>query len=415
MRRTFIITLLALFATAASAQLTFEECCSLARDNYPLVKKYNLLELSRDYDMSNAAKGFLPQVSVSAGGYGFTDILDMPGQLSSTMGDMKNYMFNGNVTVNQTIYDGGAIASRKRMTAAQTDVEKAQLDVTLYDINSRIEQLFFGILTIDVELQQNRLLQNDLQTSLNNVESMIKGGVANTSDADAVKVNIIQTQQNEGSLNAVRHAYLTMLGTFIGRSLADSVTLKTPEMKDANTLSADNCRPELDFFTARGRLLDEQRRSLDTMQKPKLSAFGLALYHSNVSSLMKNQLFAGGVTLSWNIGWLYTRKNDIRKIEAQRAQIDADRETFLLNTNISNESTNGSIANLQQQIKLDDSIIALRQSIRDKAEKKVRNGIETVNELIRDINAVSQSRQTKALHEVQMLKEIYNLKITNNN
>jgi outer membrane protein TolC len=415
MRRTFIITLLALFATAASAQLTFEECCSLARDNYPLVKKYNLLELSRDYDMSNAAKGFLPQVSVSAGGYGFTDILDMPGQLSSSMGDMKNYMFNGNVTVNQTIYDGGAIASRKRMTAAQTDVEKAQLDVTLYDINSRIEQLFFGILTIDVQLQQNRLLQNDLQTSLNNVESMIKGGVANTSDADAVKVNIIQTQQNEGSLNAVRHAYLTMLGTFIGRSLADSVTLKTPEMKDANTLSADNCRPELDFFTARGRLLDEQRRSLDTMQKPKLSAFGLALYHSNVSSLMKNQLFAGGVTLSWNIGWLYTRKNDIRKIETQRAQIDADRETFLLNTNISNESTNGSIANLQQQIKLDDSIIALRQSIRDKAEKKVRNGIETVNELIRDINAVSQSRQTKALHEVQMLKEIYNLKITNNN
>lgn len=404
-----------MFATAASAQLTFEECCSLARDNYPLVKKYNLLELSRDYDMSNAAKGFLPQVSVSAGGYGFTDILDMPGQLSSSMGDMKNYMFNGNVTVNQTIYDGGAIASRKRMTAAQTDVEKAQLDVTLYDINSRIEQLFFGILTIDVQLQQNRLLQNDLQTSLNNVESMIKGGVANTSDADAVKVNIIQTQQNEGSLNAVRHAYLTMLGTFIGRSLADSVTLKTPEMKDANTLSADNCRPELDFFTARGRLLDEQRRSLDTMQKPKLSAFGLALYHSNVSSLMKNQLFAGGVTLSWNIGWLYTRKNDIRKIETQRAQIDADRETFLLNTNISNESTNGSIANLQQQIKLDDSIIALRQSIRDKAEKKVRNGIETVNELIRDINAVSQSRQTKALHEVQMLKEIYNLKITNNN
>lgn len=415
MRRTFIITLLALFATAASAQLTFEECCSLARDNYPLVKKYNLLELSRDYDMSNAAKGFLPQVSVSAGGYGFTDILDMPGQLSSSMGDMKNYMFNGNVTVNQTIYDGGAIASRKRMTAAQTDVEKAQLDVTLYDINSRIEQLFFGILTIDVQLQQNRLLQNDLQTSLNNVESMIKGGVANTSDADAVKVNIIQTQQNEGSLNAVQHAYLTMLGTFIGRSLADSVTLKTPEMKDANTLSADNCQPELDFFTARGRLLDEQRRSLDTMQKPKLSAFGLALYHSNVSSLMKNQLFAGGVTLSWNIGWLYTRKNDIRKIETQRAQIDADRETFLLNTNISNESTNGSIANLQQQIKLDDSIIALRQSIRDKAEKKVRNGIETVNELIRDINAVSQSRQTKALHEVQMLKEIYNLKITNNN
>jgi hypothetical protein len=41
------------------------------------------------------------------------------------------------------------------------------------------------------------------------------------------------------------------------------------------------------------------------------------------------------------------------------------------------------------------------------SEKKVQLGTESVNEMLRDINAVSEARQQQALHQIQLIKEIY--------
>lgn len=42
------------------------------------------------------------------------------------------------------------------------------------------------------------------------------------------------------------------------------------------------------------------------------------------------------------------------------------------------------------------------------------NGTETVNEMLRDINAVSEAKLAKAFHEIQLLQETYKLKNINN-
>jgi kynurenine formamidase len=75
---------------------------------------------------------------------------------------------------------------------------------------------------------------------------------------------------------------------------------------------------------------------------------------------------------------------------------------------------NGKIKDLQQQIEQDKQIIALREGIYGKSIKKVENGTETTNEMVRDINAVNQARQQKAVHEILLLQEIYQLKNINN-
>ncbi|MCH4242484.1 MAG: TolC family protein [Prevotella sp.] len=413
MKRQVFILLFVAIATNGFAKLTIDQCHQLAHDNYPAIKKYNLIEQSCDFTVSNAIKGYLPNIKVSTGVDAFTDIISLPSQLQSATGSMKNDIADVNVQVNQTLYDGGAIQARKHLSQAQADLDKNRLDVTMYTINDRIDQLFFGILTIDEQIKQNMILQSDLSLNLKTIENMIKGGLANQTDADIIKVEQIKDQQAEKSLRISRQTYLYMLGTFIGRKLDDSTTLEIPEQKDY-PLPLQSKRPELELYSAQDHLLNVQKESVNAQIRPKLSAFGLGMYHSQVSSLMKNHIFAAGITLSWNLSALYTHKNDLRNIEIQRQEIANNREIFLFDTNLQSQNVNGKIKDMQQQIEQDKQIIALREGIYSKSIKKVENGTETTNEMVRDINAVNQARQQKAVHEILLLQEIYQLKNINN-
>ncbi len=54
-----------LFAvTALHAQITLEQCVERAQENYPLIKKYELLARTRQIDLSDINKGWLPQIGV---------------------------------------------------------------------------------------------------------------------------------------------------------------------------------------------------------------------------------------------------------------------------------------------------------------------------------------------------------------
>lgn len=415
MKRTFFFLLMPIVSVAVEAQTTLQQCLQWAHDNYPAVKRYALVEQSRDYTVSNAAKGWLPQVGVSANAGVFTDVLDMPAVLSQSVGDMGNELYSASLTVRQRLYDGGEISAQKRTSRAQAEVERGRLDVTMYDINSRIYELFFAILTIDEQLEQNLLLQDDLRLSLQTVNGMIAGGVANESDADAVRVEQARARQQQTSLKTSREAYTRMLSSFTGHKIDASARLEKPVARaDVSGLSDVSNRPEMSFYAANRTLLDEQRRALDTRLMPRLSLFGLGAYHNKVLGMMRNSLFAAGITLSWNIGALYTRKNDILSLQSKRADIDAQSETFLFNTRLQQQREQGNIENLKRQMEIDDEIVRLRENIRLTTEKKVKGGTETVNELMRNINAVSEARQTKALHEIQLLREIYLLRHTLN-
>lgn len=410
--RTLLATVTALLSLSVSAQVTLDECKTSARDNYPAVKQYRLIELSRDYTMDNASKAWLPKVSVAARAVAMTDIME--NTVAGTAADVSNEIYGAMFQVNQTIYDGGTTAARKRVTRAEADVEKGRLDVTMYDINSRVEELFFGILTIDEKLKQIQLLQNDLELSMRTVNGMINGGLANQSDKDAIKVEQLKASQQESSLTTSRAAYVRMLAAFTGKDMSADTQFEKPETTTPAPETITNRRPELEYYSARLRLLDEQRHTLDTKLRPQISFFGAAVYHNRINDLLKNGTLAAGVTLSWNIGALYTRKNDIRNIETQKLQTESQRETFLLNTRMQNENSYGNINGLKKQIALDDEIITLRENIRQTTEKKVENGTETVNELLRHINAVSEARQTKAMHEIVLIRELYSLRHTNN-
>lgn len=416
MKRIWLCIALAVLTTPAFPQITLDTCRSLARANYPLIKQFHLVEQSRALSVSNASKAWLPQVSLSGRASYQSDVTEIPADLPGIdIRPLSKDQYDVSIHVSQQIYDGGAVSTARHLADARHDVEREKNNVAIYDVYERIDQLFFGILLLDEQIRQIKLLQDDLSLTLQSVNGMMRGGVANETDVDAVRVELVKASQAETGLATSRATYLKMLSTFIGQPIADSTTLVRPAAPDLT--GKTNRRPELALYDAQDRLLEQQRKNLDTYLRPRVSLFLQGGYGNPALNMLKNSFDAYckvGATLTWNFGHLYTRANDKRKIDTDRQSIQTERETFLFNTKLQSEMQRGNIESLQKQISQDDEIIALRRRIRDKADVKVANGTETVNEMLRDVNAVSEARLTKALHEIELLQEIYKLKNTNN-
>lgn len=411
MIRKYFLLAIILLPMAVHA-LSLNEARSLARDNYPAIRQYRMIEQSRNFTLDNVVKGWLPQVSISTGAYGFTDILKSDQRMEQMGMDMNNYLANASVMIKQSVYDGGQIAARKKVVWAESQVQKQLLDVSMYAINEQVDQLFFSILLLDEQLKQNALLQKDLATSEQTIRSMMTGGVANQTDLDAILVERLKTELQNESLLASRQAYLRMLGVFVGKDLvAAAETLEKPAQ---GYVRANVNRPELNYYASQNLLLDAQRKRLNTLLRPTVGIFGMGMVHSKMSEMLNNGMMVAGVSVSWNIGALYTHKNDIRKIEVQRQMNDSQRELFLFNNRLQNEEAGGAIASLKRQIEKDEEIVRLRENIRGKSDRKVELGTKSVNELVSDINAVSLARAQKAMHEIQLLKETYRQKNINN-
>lgn len=416
MKRILFFVMLVFAVVPAFTQITLDECRSLARANYPLIKRFSLVEQSRSLSVSNASKAWLPQVSLSARASYQSDVTRIPVDIPGVdISPMSKDQYDVSVHVSQQIYDGGSVISSKRLADALSDVEREKVNVAIYDVYERVDQLYFGILLLDEQIRQVRLLQDDLSLSSKSVSGMLRGGVASQTDLDAVKVEQVKARQSETSLLTSRATYLKMLSTFIGKPLGDSVSLVRPDEADVSVVV--NNRPELSLYNAQNRLLDQQRNVLDTYLRPRVGLFLQGGYGNPALNMLKNKFeayYKVGATLTWNFGNLYTRANDKRKIDTDRLGIEAEREAFLFNTGLQSELQRGNIESLRRQISRDDEIITLRERIRSKADVKVANGTETVNEMLRDINAVSEARLTKAFHEIQLLQEIYKLKNINN-
>ena len=420
MKRVVLSVSFTLLVSWLYGQVTLQECQRKAQENYPLVRQYGLIEQTKEYNLENAAKGYLPQFSLSAKATYQSTVTELPVQVPGFhIKGLPKDQYQVMLELKQNIWDGGEIRTRKKQTEASSEVEREQLYVDMYALNDRVNQLYFGILLLDEQLKQNTLLQEELERSFKQVSAYIENGVANQADLDAVKVEQLNTRQKRIELAASRDAYLKMLSQMTGEELAAGTTfLKPAAGNDISRLENEIRRPELSFLNAQGQQLNIQEDALKTQYMPRFGLFVQGAYGNPGLNMLENKFtpyYIAGVRLSWNFGSLYTLKNDRRVIENNRQRLLSNRDVFLFNTRLQMKQQNNAITSVQKQMKDDEEIIRLRSSIRRAAEAKVANGTLTVIEMLREITNENLARQTKALHEIQLLMNIYQLKYTTNN
>jgi len=420
MRKQFLVILLSIICQLSSmAQLTVEVCQEKAKANYPLVKQYGLIEQTAQYNISNANKGYLPQLTLSAKGTYQSQVTKLPITIPNvTIPGLSKDQYQAVVEANQVIWDGGAISAQKKITNANTEVEKQKLEVDLYTLNERVNQLYFGVLLINEQLRQNDILQNELQTNYNRIASYKQNGVANQSDLDALKVEQINTQQRETELKSTQKSYFIMLSALTGLTIDAKTELIKPEINLAILNATTNHRPEIGLFDAQNKLLESQKELLNAGNRPKIGAFVQGGYGKPGLNMLTNafsDFYMGGIRLSWNLSGFYTQKNNLNKIEISKKVMDVQKETFLFNADLKTKQQQTEIEKLQSTLSNDDEIIRLRGNIKKSASAKVDNGTLSITDLIREINAEDQAKQLKSLHEIQLIMNVYQLKNNINN
>ncbi len=412
----FVILLMLSFnvyATESFGQLTIETCQEKARNNYPLIKQYGLIEQSESYSISNANKGYLPQFAIYAKATYQSDVTELNG-----IKVVSNDQYQAYAEVNQTIWDGGKISSQKQAIKASAELDKQKTETDLYTLNDRVNQLFFGSLLLKEQLVQNESLQKELQTNYDRVKAYMAGGIANQADLDMVRVEQLKNTQRRAELIATQKSFNEMLWAMMGDSVAVTDTLVKPNFQMNLTVALQINRPELKMFEAQSNFYESQKKAYQSANLPQVSLFGQTGYGKPGLNMLQKDFssyYIVGARLFWNFGNLYTHKNNIRKIEINKQSVDIQKQTFLYNNGLTVKQQLNEVDKIQVQIKSDDEIIALRTGIRKTAEVKVENGTLSVSDFLTKLNDENLAVQDKILHEIQLLKAQYNLKNTTNN
>ena len=416
----FLSMFLACAFSIKAQTLSIEDCQRMARENYPAIARYNVIENVKNFNLENANTAYFPQLSLNAKATWQSDVtkidLELPQNfppLAIPVPDKDQYQVSAQL--NQLIWDGGKVAAQKENIAANAEVEKQKLETEIYSLQERVNNVFFGALLLKEQLQQQATLEKELQRNYEKVQSYVTNGVANDADLSAVKVEQLKAGQQRIQMESGLDSYLRILSVLIGQQVDNETVLEKPAVD--LLLSNSINRPEIKLFEAQENLLNSQKSALNARNMPVIGAFAQGGYGKPALNMFENKFnpyFIGGVSLSWNFGSLYTFKNEKKSIEQQKIAIDFQRETFLYNLNMQLPQQQNEIEKYRRTMLDDNEIISLRTQIKNAAEAKVENGTMTVSDLLQEINALEIARQAKSLHEIQYLMSIYTLKnITN--
>ena len=426
MKQTLTLILLLLTATMTGyADVTLDYCLQRAKENYPEIKKYGLLESASELSLEEINRGWWPRLGLSAQANvqnivpAFPDILrNMLAQNGFELKGMGKLQYKVAAELNQTIWDGGASKAQRAIERASLAESKAALDVELYAIRGQVESIYFGILLLQEQMKQTESTVELLSSNLQRLESMIRNGTAMQSDADMVEAQRLTLKQTLAEARNAIKGYRDVLSVYIGEDLNDrNLICPDAEMPE----SPDSKRPELTLFDRKIDSNAARLKAIDASVMPHIGFFTQAYYgypgYNYFESMTNRNLsfnIMAGVRVSWNVESLYTKDTKRRNLTLSSDMVNADREKFLFNSHLQSARENSEIEAIRDVMKEDSRIVELRQSVRRSAESQLRNGIIDATALLSKINDENQARLNSAYHNIQLIQNIYKLKNTLN-
>lgn len=409
------IFILAFIPFSVEAQtLSLEEAVDAAQKFYPVIRQKALVQQTASLSIENISKGKLPQMNINGQASYQSDVtsvdIPVPG-IKIDKPSKDQYKIYADVS--QLLYDGGALKQQQNMQILNAAVEDQKVEVEMYKLKERINQIYLSILFLDEQLKQVELVKSDINTGIKKVQAQVDNGVSLRSNLNTLKAEFLKSNQRAIELLASRKSMIDVLSLFINKQLPENILLTKPASATSTTI--DISRPELTLYSKQNRLLDIQHAVIRSKNLPKASAFLQGGYGRPALNLLSNSFepyAIGGIRFNWSLGGLYTAKREKQIVGINQKSIEIQKETFLLNTESQIKQQQGEISKLQQLIESDREIIDLRNSVKQSANAQLENGVITANDYLREVNAEDQARQLLITHELQLLQAQINLQLT---
>lgn len=396
--------------------LNIDTCFAMAKRNVPLSKQYGWIDKSEEYTVENINKGLLPRVNLIGQATYQSDVtqitIPLPNIETPTL-PKGQYKIYGEVQ--QPITDLITIKEQRKWVAANAAVETQKVEVEMYKLRERVNQLYFGILLIDEQMKQLALLANDIQSGIDKTDVSIKNGTAIKSSLENLQAELIATNQRVIELQSNRQAFVDMLAYLIGLPIAKNTKFEIPITRVS---SAAINRPELKLFELQKTTFDLQNDLVEAKKLPRFSVFvqgGIGRPALNILKEEAQGYYIAGLRFNWDLSSFYTNNREKQINALNQKQIETQREMFLFNTNLSLSQQNAEIAKIQALMKTDNQIIALRESVKRTTKIQLENGTATANDYLIAVNAEDKARQNLIVHQMQLLMAQYNYLNTTGN
>lgn len=402
-----------LFQPVVAQELTIEQCQSAARQNYPFVRQLEIIGSLHDYTIANVQTGRYPQVTLNAQASYQSAVTRVPIDLPNmAIKPLSKDQYRAVADISQSLYDGGTIRRSADLQDNASEAERQQLEVEWLKLRERVNQIFFGILLSDRQLNQATLIRKDLQQSYNKTKAAIENGVALKTNADLFQAELLKAEQRIMEIQSLRTTYLETLALLTGLSLSNGTALQEPApLPVTNT---DILRPELKLFDRQRDVTRSQYALNMTRNNPRAAIFLQAGYGRPGLNVLQNEFdswYLGGLRLSWNLSGRYNIRRDREIMDLNLKLIDVRQDIFVINTRIALRQQEAEIRRLSEFLRIDEELVQVRGRIRETAKAQLDQGVITTNDFLREFNAEDQAKQSQFLHRIQLALANFNYRV----
>ncbi len=414
MRRIVFATfLLVAFYSNAQQSLTLEDCYALDNKNYPIAKQIGLLQQKSDYEVNALQTGKLPKVDLNAQGTYQNQVTTIPNPL---LEPLNKDQYRATLDVNQLIYNGGLIDANAKLKEVQTKTQQQQVEVNLYQIKTRINQLYFSILLLQERKDILISKQEQLISKVKEVKSGIQYGAILPASEKVLEAEILKIKQQLSEIQFDKKRLFENLSTFTFSTVSETTTLQKPNLITEE--NSPNNRPELKYFELQNQQIEASKTVISKNNLPKLNAFGTAGYGNPGLNMIDNSyqpILMVGLKANWNVFDWNKSKAEKDALTVSANIVATEKETFLLNNSLQLQEMNNEIMKSEEIIKTDLEIIGLREYVEKSANSQLKNGVITASEYLVEFTNLYEAKTNQKIHEIQLALAKANYQVAKGN
>lgn len=399
-----LIVFIGLFTSVMFSQqiMTLQECYNLAIVNYPLAKQSELLEVQNRLEKEVVSNAKRPQLSFDAQATYQSDVIEVPIP-NSNIEPLNKDQYRATLSVKQLIYNGGATDASLAVKSSQLKTKQKQVEVNLYQLKQKINQLYFSILLSQETHLLLKAKQEQLQAKLSEVTSGIKYGVILPSSDKVLEAELLKINQQLTEVESNKLSLIETLADIIGQPLNASVHFQNTLVETASTTELN--RPELELFQLKKDEIESNEDLITKQNAPKLLGFATGGYGNPGLNMLDNSFqafYTVGVKLNWNVFDWNSNKKLRESLSINKDIIDTETETFKLNTNTELNQQQKEIEKIEAFIASDLEIIDLRKEVLKSADSQLKNGVITSSAYITELTNLYEDENTLIKHKIQL-------------
>lgn len=401
MKQLLLFLIVPLFAVAQQ-KITLGECYALANKNYPLSQQANWLQQKNALETEALQKGKLPKIDLNTQATYQSEVTQIPVAMPNVT-PLNKDQYRTTLDINQLLYNGGLIDANAKIKEAQTKTQQQQVAVNLYQLKTKINQLYFSALLLQEQKALLASKQEELFSKIKEVKTGVQFGAILPASEKVLEAENLKIKQQLTEIQFNKKRIIENLATLTVSPMEERVILDNPN-SSVDFTSATN-RPELQLFDLQNEQIELSKTVISKNQLPKVNAFVQAGYGNPGLNMLDNSFqpfYMMGVKANWNVFDWNKAKTDNEALSISKNIVQTEKETFLLQTQMQVQEMENEIQKLEAMMATDIEIIALRESVLQASAAQMKNGVITSSEYVTELTRLYEAKTNLKTHQLQL-------------